>query len=207
MDDDERAIYDSVQAKKLADRGVAFAGGANAGGSGGSGSSGAAKVSTLNMTTEEKMQWLERRRIEVKARKEAEKIEIIKVRSLHPHAAMHMAWAAVRGWVMKLVSPAPCLRRCRHPRAQRAPGYPRRFSVRCQYCPPGSCRATPNASHAYGRGRRAGRTDGRRLERAPLWPLLSAQPIEEHTKYANSKARSAPQRNNGTREEDSLLSV
>ena len=85
MDDDERAIYDSVQAKKLADRGVAFAGGANAGGSGGSGSSGAAKVSTLNMTTEEKMQWLERRRIEVKARKEAEKIEIIKEQEVRYH--------------------------------------------------------------------------------------------------------------------------
>jgi hypothetical protein len=38
----ERAIYESVQAKKMSEKGIAFAGGANVG---------PAKVSTLNMTT------------------------------------------------------------------------------------------------------------------------------------------------------------
>lgn len=64
MDEDERLIYEQMAAKKLSERGVAFAGGANVGPAAGSG-----KVSTLNMTTEEKMAWLANRRAEVKARK------------------------------------------------------------------------------------------------------------------------------------------
>jgi len=78
MDDDARAIYEEAQRKKLQQRGVSYSGGANepSAGAGSSGSSG--KVSTLNMTSEEKMEWLARRRTEVKAAKEAAAIEAIK---------------------------------------------------------------------------------------------------------------------------------
>jgi len=77
MDDDARAIYEEAQRKKLQQRGVSYSGGANEP-SAGAGSSGSGKVSTLNMTSEEKMEWLARRRAEVKAAKEAAAIEAIK---------------------------------------------------------------------------------------------------------------------------------